>query len=442
LTKNQRPQKPANMLRKYLIPFCSLCLLALGLSNCLSDHCDSTITYVQWNPVSVDLAQLRQTPKIEPARALKNPGKIYYYEGHLIINEYQEGLHIFDNRDPQAPIPLSFIPIPGNVDMAVRNNILYADSWTDLVMFNIDQPSSPQFVGRVENSFPNFGVTPENKVIVAYKTSNVTQDMQPCDENRNGVINGNGGGIWVRREFANAAQDSRGGAKVPSPGGNVVGIGGSTARFTITENHLYTVDRYSLRVFDLKTATKPDMVNTVSIGWDIETIFPYQDKLFIGGESGMHIYDATNPEKPTFLGNFTHARACDPVVAQGDRAYVTLRSGGPCVGTSNQLDVLDISNITKPTLIKTYPMHNPIGLSIDGETLMICENDKGLKVFNAKDDQNIDKNLLEHVKDFHAFDVILLDDETAMVTGKDGIHQFDYRNPKKLKRLSTINISR
>jgi hypothetical protein len=41
----------------------------------------------------------------------------------------------------------------------------------------------------------------------------------------------------------------------------------------------------------------------------------------------MFIYDNSNPQAPVQLGVFQHARACDPVFASGDRAYVTLRDG-------------------------------------------------------------------------------------------------------------------
>jgi hypothetical protein len=129
-------------------------------------------------------------------------------------------------------------------------------------------------------------------------------------------------------------------------------------------------------------------------------------------------------------------------VAQGNRAYVTLREGTVCQGFNNQLDVLDITEITQPKLIKTYPLHKPIGLSITGDVLMICESDQGLKVFDAKDDLAIDKNQLAHLDDFDAFDVIALEKEgLAIITGKNGIYQYDYSNPKKLVRLSVLKVS-
>jgi len=42
-----------------------------------------------------------------------------------------------------------------------------------------------------------------------------------------------------------------------------------------------------------------------------------------------------------------------------------LSSGSTCGGFTNQLDVLDIKNIKVPTLVKSYPLTNPHGLSKD-----------------------------------------------------------------------------
>lgn len=431
------------MLRKHFFTGLLGLLLSTVLTSCLKDSCETSTTYIRYDPVYVKAETLRAEIKPEAPRPLKNAGKIYVYEGYLIINEPEEGLHIVDNRNPKAPVPVAFVPIPGNVDMAVRNNILYADSWVDLVMLNIEDPANPKFAGRVKEAFPNYGNDPVKGYLVTYKETPITESVPSCEQG--GVVFFRGGGLWLQADASirNLANSFSSGSKVGAPGGTTVGIGGSTARFTITENHLYTVDRSNLRVFDLANATEPRLANNAPIGWEIETIYPYQDKLFIGGQAGMQIFDATNPEKPTFLANFQHARACDPVVAQDNRAYVTLRAGTPCQGTNNQLDVLDITNITSPKLIKTYEMHRPIGLSITGEVLMICDSDEGLKVFNAKDDLNIDKNQLEHLKSFDAYDVIALDNEKlAIITGKNGIYQYDYSNPKKLQRLSVLSVSK
>ena len=77
------------------------------------------------------------------------------------------------------------------------------------------------------------------------------------------------------------------------------GAGGSTARFTISGNYLYVVNSTSLKAFDISNpVAAPVLKSTTNLGINIETIFPYQDKLFIGSSSSMYIYSLSNPEKP------------------------------------------------------------------------------------------------------------------------------------------------
>ena len=66
-----------------------------------------------------------------------NPGKIYFKEGYIFINEELKGIHVIDNRNPENPQNIGFIEIPGNVDIAIKNNTLYADSYIDLGAIDI-----------------------------------------------------------------------------------------------------------------------------------------------------------------------------------------------------------------------------------------------------------------------------------------------------------------
>src|SRR5689334_10203350 len=49
------------------------------------------------------------------------------------------------------------------------------------------------------------------------------------------------------------------------------GSGGSTARFAIQGNYLYTVDNENLRVYNITDIANPVLKNTVSVGFQIET---------------------------------------------------------------------------------------------------------------------------------------------------------------------------
>ena len=103
------------------------------------------------------------------------------------------------------------------------------------------------------------------------------------------------------------------------------------------------------------------------------------------------------------------------------------------------LSVVDIRDLKNPRLYKTFPMEHPYGLGIDGNNLFICEGDKGLKRFDKTNVWDIDKNLKEQLSAVNATDVIP-SGKVLIVTGADGIYQFDYSDPARLKQLSLIPV--
>lgn len=106
-----------------------------------------------YRPIYLSYEELRNVTTQGP-RSLKHPGKIYVRGAYLFINEPGEGIHIIDNRDPVNPRPMAFVTIRGNVDMAVKGDVLYADNATDLVALDITNPLQVQVLNRVENVFP------------------------------------------------------------------------------------------------------------------------------------------------------------------------------------------------------------------------------------------------------------------------------------------------
>lgn len=414
----------------------------MSASSCLREECDAIRTYKYWKPV-YELAENFRVPiTAESPRELCEPGQLYYYNDYLLIAEKGEGIHLIDNRNPAAPVFTGFLPIKGAQDMAVYNGYLYANNYMDLVVFGLQNPANPQFIKRLEEAFPFEGTYNQGVgYVVAYEETDETVKL-PCSDGRSQQVwFWRDQGILIDSNFdlatlANTAESSDNGGSLPT-----TGIGGSLARFTIAQAHLYVVDDWSLRVFDLATPTSPQKGNNIAIGWGIETIFPYGNHLFIGSQSGMFIFDNSNPKAPQQIGVFEHARACDPVYVSGNRAYVTLRDGTTCQNFINQLDVVDISVLTNPRLIKTHPMHRPIGLSLSDNQLFICEDDQGVKVFDASDDLLIGQRLLAQQSGFTARDVITLPNrKVAIIIGPDGIRQLDYSNINNLQTLSHLSV--
>ncbi len=214
------------------------------------------------------------------------------------------------------------------------------------------------------------------------------------------------------------------------------GKGGSMARFTITDDYLYTVSDQSLHIFHLKVKSQPRFVQALEIGQGIETIFSYKDLLFFGTRIGMLIYTISDPGNPMFVSEYRHIYSCDPIVVEDGIAYVTLRTQAECRRGKNELHIYDIKDPTFPILIKAYPMKNPWGLGVDGKKLFVCDGKYGLKVFDAGDPEHLER--LETLKEINGYDVIP-HDHILIVSARDGIYQFDYRS-QKLKKLSRIPV--
>jgi hypothetical protein len=153
----------------------------------------------------------------------------------------------------------------------------------------------------------------------------------------------------------------------------------------------------------------------------------------------MFIYDVSTPGNPVKQGQFTHVRSCDPVIADDTRAWVTLRSGTACGGTVNQLEVVDITDVTKPSLIKTYGLTNPFGLSKEGNVLFICDGKDGVKVYDAADANDL--KLIKKIEGMETYDVIAFNNR-ALVVAKDGLYQFDYSNVNNIRLLSKIGLNK
>jgi hypothetical protein len=413
-------------------------LLLVILSGCQKDKCEQTVTYKKYDPVYMTYQELRAAVKTEGPQALKKPGKIYMKGNYIFVNEVDKGIHVIDNSNPSSPQNISFINIPGNLDLAATGNTLYADSYIDLLALDISNPLNVTVTQRIENALPDRVYTngyadPTKGVVTEWKESMVTEKM-------NGDCNP-GGGYWGGPVFFEGDVMNSGGVAVPMTKGNTnaPGIGGSMARFTIAGNTLYVVDNSSLRVFGIAGSITP--MGTTSVGRNIETIFPYGNHLFIGSTNGMFIYNISNPVSPAYVSTYIHGTACDPVVVDGHYAYITLRSGTPCNTDFNQLEVVDIQDMANPTLKHTVQMNNPHGLGKDGNTLFICDGTAGLKVFDATSPENISTTPVMTAGNIQATDVIPFNNRLMMI-GADGLYQYDYTNIENITLLSRIPVQR
>lgn len=215
------------------------------------------------------------------------------------------------------------------------------------------------------------------------------------------------------------------------------GQGGSLARYTIAGGYLYMVDMRELKAFSLANPTDPVLTQAVQVGTDIETIFAYKDKLFIGSREAMYIYSIASPGSPQLLGQASHVRACDPVVANDSIAYVTVRSGTDCGGTVNALYVYDVTNVLNPIQRNAIALSGPWGLGMSGNRLYVCEGGQGLMIYDISNPQY--PSYINKVSGETFYDVIIDKPNNlliCMVQGGTSLYEINGDNLTKLAKIA------
>lgn len=410
------------------ISFLSLLLL---LMLCATSCKDKVYSKFMANvPIYMDYETFRASVNYEAPRMIGNHGNIYKKDNFLLIIEENEGIHFINNANPASPQNVGFLKVLGCTGMSMKDNYLYVNSFIDLVVLDVSSWANPKEVARIKDLFlysipaynPQYKVAQidhSQGIVTGWKIEKVKEETVYYDNQ-------------IMQFDGNFASES-------SNQGSGTGISGSITKFSIINNHLYVMDGNDLHPIQISNPLAPEKKDPVKIWRTVETLFHYNNNLFLGTTTGMLIYSVSNPDVPSQISEVNHMTACDPVVVQDNIAYVTVRSGRTCGGTINQLDVIDISNLSAPFIIKSYEMYNPHGLGIDGELLFICDGSAGLKVFNATNSLTIDQNLIQQFMNIQATDIIP-HNNIAIMIGSDGLYQYDYSNPTQITLLSKINF--
>lgn len=404
--------------------------LLLSMQGCLKDSCRKT--YKLYQPIYKSLAKVRAEMKSTTPQALVKTGKLNVFGNYIFLNELGKGIHVIDNSNPALPKNIGFISIPNNIDLAVKGSYLFADSYSDIIVFDISDPvniTPVKFMNNVmkeKNVYWNSTTSNADSVNVVIGYTEKDTIVSCSTYSYSGCSRCDALAMGTSSSFYAAAPQH-------------VGTGGSMASFTIVDNYLYTVGSASLYSIDIADPRNPQQTSTKTMGWGIETIYPFQNKLFIGSRTGMFIYDLTNPSNPTAQGQFRHATVCDPVIADGQYAYVTLRNGTTCNATINELNIVDVSNLSAPVLKARRNLTNPHGLAKDGNVLIICDGKDGLKIYDATAPLNL--QLIKTVEGLETYDIVAMNNK-AIVVAKDGLYQYDYTNPANPSLLSKIAVAK
>ena len=413
-----------------------VCTLAVGgsllFSGCLRDTVVEKQKYTIATPIYTLKASILAGINGDPGQAIVQPGQLYIKDTYIYLNDVSKGIHIIDNSNPGHPVQTAFLNIPGNLNIAIRDNILYADMYADLLAIDISDPHQVKIVGKLFNFFSSYGYYSDSTRVL---TGWVTKDTTIVTLNPGRPLYAVPGTVFYTFDAASASAA----ANASAANGNT-GMAGSEAAMTMVGNYLYAIpEPHSISTVDITDPTHLNLVGNIPAGFDLETIFPLQDKLLVGSKEGVYIYTIDNAShQPVEQGQFKHGTACDPVIADQQYAYVTLHKGTNCGGTSDELDVLNAQDISQATLLKTYPMTGPTGLGKDGSLLFVCDGPV-VKVFNASDPSNL--QLVSQMPVDSANDVIAAN-HLLLVVAAGGLYEFDYSDPTHILPLSHLPVNK
>ena len=434
-------------MKKQFIFFCSILFLAACEWSNSNDNDEELVEVTYLTPIYESASLIADQVVVEEPKAQTSLGKIITYQNFVFINEPMEGIHVIDHTDPVNPKNISFISVPGNLDMAILDNYLYVDMFSSLAVFNIGDVSNPIFkeTFTIENIF-DYDPFWNLPIEIWDEPNSYVQYREYPDQSKGIVVD------WkIEIEFeerssinnyyydvaevdAVALPTSEDGGII---GANNVNNAGSMTRFLIVDNYLYTINFSELVLFQIGGDYRPSPWIKKNTETQAETLFRLNDLLFIGSVNGMLVYSVSDSSDPDYLNRIEHMRSCDPVVADQNYAYVTLRGGTNCFTDINELQIIDIQDPLNLSVVGNKDMFNPHGLGIYNHHLIICDGSAGIKIVdvsNATSPKIVNSEPIQF-----AYDVIV-DYPSALVVGDTDLYQFDITNLPELQLISQTPI--
>lgn len=412
----------------------TLLLFAILLVSCTDDSGTVEVDYLEATAIYGDIDEIRAIPLNEDGRTIQNPGKIFIGDGFILIGEEGQGIHVISNQDRSNPISENFIQIPGNKEFFVSGNTLYAESYYDVIKIDVSDPFNAQLISRSKNAIQDYFINDKGETLIGFSYIEKNIVLDENDDFMKEVIDDQ----LVYLDFAKNVIPK---SSVPSSfAGNSAQSIGTLNRITKSNNHIYLVSNSNMIIID-DNDFESDVIRLENIKEDMETVFPYQNKLFVGSKTSMSVFDISNNSIPSELSDFEHATSCDPVLPYSDVAFVTLRTAdfSPCPGNSNSLLVIDISDVSNATQLHEIQLASPYGMTIINNHLLVANGTSGLSIFNVEDPRN--PQLVQKNEDIVAYDIIA-DPNNAdylFITGQEGMTQYEIDEDFKIIFKSKID---
>ena len=331
---------------------------------------------------------------------------IYLTDSLLLISDTFNGITVYSTAASDTPTLITSIPLNGARGMAVKNDIIYAGLWDRIGVYRLTDDGGYDSLHSITLS--------------TWFEGDDIMEVQRYE---------------YHRPFFSCSGCSAPMTADEMSGGGSTGTGGSYAVFAVIDRFLYYVDQSELIALDITDPAKPKELSRLYIDWSIETLYPMEEYLYIGGQMGMYVVDRHNGAQPKMIGSLQHFRACDPVVVRDTFAFVTLRSGSGCGGSENTLLTVSVANPINPKLLNEKGVVTPYGLAVQDSLLFVANGENGYTLFRTE--ESIKPQIVKQWDDPPAKDFIWSGTSMYMM-GFNQVHLVDVSDPMEPRITFTI----
>jgi hypothetical protein len=372
-------------------------------------------------PLRITLADLRSSVEVTEPKEIMSPVKVELHQNLMLVMEKFTGIHMIDNSDSTAPVKLNFITIPGITYFEIKSDHVFAASGPDLVIFNIQDPSAPRMVKRLENEFRlNFQALDGNGVVIGFET----------------------------REFINRRIESH----------SVFGSGrifdettplsfqineprlhtGVVPRFTISNDHLYTTSEFSIRVLDVSDPKK-----TQPVASSTDQFFFFNNEVLLSGSGELITVSSNgnafwhliaNPINPQLTTTNFDFLECSQLDMLESRVVSAVMEGGFCNHSTPFLTHHELDPVRGIIRRSNSRLDHPCSVvKILEEDVIVGFGGNGVSIFEFE--EFIGEEWFTSGK----MNVTAADGrgDLFVLAGSDGVRQF-IRSDKTLTPVSTI----
>ncbi|MFH0793447.1 MAG: carboxypeptidase regulatory-like domain-containing protein, partial [bacterium] len=306
------------------------------------------------------------TPEIVSTYALPSNATGVAVSGSLVyVADGSSGLRILDVTDPAAAAEVgSYESGSQSLGVAVSGSLAYlADDIAGLEILDVSDPSTPLVAGVYDAGYPALSVVlTESIAFVVFDTS---QDQTP-DTRRLDLL-----------DLTDAASPQLLSSYSSAHGIRSVTVSGDRVYI---QNAGVTAGIFD--ILDIADPRNPALLGSYSSSDAANGLAASGSVVYVTDEGGrFRIVDVSNPSEPNEQGGYATPRNATDIALVGSLAYVANRSG---------LVVVDISNLSLPTLVNTPQIpvslpDAPMTVAVSGSVAGVAGVGSGLHLFDISD---------------------------------------------------------